>query len=183
MKKSLLFGLLFVWCLSLCGGALAQNSAAGLTLTPITWEGVGLGKVAVPKGYKLSTEVHCSDETTCLGSPIRVSVALASMEDSAILMFSATETYIERVSTNYPSILKHVDGKLDKQTMIFMRRYLDAKGYCDAQVKDLTYPVLPPGIKTRICPFSKRTWRRIRRSLLRLSRALPNTASLSIGMM
>lgn len=140
MRKILLFGLILVLCLSLCGGALAQNSAAGLTLTPITWEGVGLGKVAVPKGYKLSTEVHCSDETTCLGSPIRVSVALASMEDSAILMFSATETYIERVSTNYPSILKHVDGKLDKQTMIFMRRYLDAKGYCDAQMKDLTYP-------------------------------------------
>lgn len=118
----------------------AQNDARSFELTPITWDGVGLGKVAVPDGYEMSTEVHCSDETTCLGSPIRVSVNLASYDEPAILTFSATETYFERVSTNYPSILKHVDGQLDKQTMIFMKRYQDAAAYCDDLAANMMYP-------------------------------------------
>ena len=139
MKRLMILGLVLAMAITFCGEAFAEG-AVSFTLTPITWEGVGLGKVAIPNGYKMSSEVHCSDETTCLGSPIRVAVALSSLEDSAILMFSATETYIERVKTNYPSILKHVDGELDKQTMIFMQRYLDAAGYCDAQLKDLSYP-------------------------------------------
>jgi len=139
MKRFLIACLALTLMLTPALRALGEGAAA-FTLTPIMWDGAGLGKVAVPDGYTMTTEVHCSDEYTCLGSPLRVSVALANPQEPAVMAFSATESYIERVKTNYPGILKHVDGQLDKQTMIFMLRYLNAAEYCDAQMANLTYP-------------------------------------------
>ena len=143
MKKLAALVLAATLVMSLCGAALADGSGArGFTLTPITWDGAGLGKVAVPDGYEMSSEVHCSDETTCLGSPLRVTVALASAEEYTNLYFKASETYFERVYTNYPGILKDVNGR-DSQTMIFTMPYMDAAGYCDALVESVysSYPV------------------------------------------
>lgn len=114
-----------------------ETPARSFTLTPITWDGAGLGKVAVPDGFDMDTEVHCSDETTCFGSLLRVNVGLTSSEEPVVLSFGAPETYIERVKTNYPSIFPHVDGQLDGQTSIFMRRYKNAEQYCDWRAKAL----------------------------------------------
>ena len=59
-----------------CTCASADSGVIGFTLEPITWDGAGLGKVAVPEGYTLNTTVNCCDDTTCLGAPLRVTVAL-----------------------------------------------------------------------------------------------------------
>lgn len=141
MKKITALILATLLVVSLGGAAFAADSDVnGFTLTPITWDGAGLGKVAVPEGFEMTTTVHCSDETTCLGAPLRVSVMLVSKDVPATMMFNASESYIERVKTNYPSMFSQVDGKLDGQTMVFMQRYRDAAGYCDWMMEGLDAP-------------------------------------------
>ena len=113
-----------------CTCASADSGVIGFTLEPITWDGAGLGKVAVPEGYTLNTTVNCCDDTTCLGAPLRVTVAALSDADSTILMFYASESFIERVkSANF----KQKNGELDGQTMIFMQEYMDADAYVTAR--------------------------------------------------
>ena len=107
-----------------CASAFADGDALAVTMTPITWDGVGLGKVAVPEGYTLNTLINCCDENTCLGAPLRVTVAAES--DEAWLFFYASETYIERVKSNY---FKQKNGELDGQTMVFMQEYMNAETY------------------------------------------------------
>ena len=141
VKKLTALVLAAVLVMSLCGAALADGSgAASFTLTPITWDGVGLGKVAVPDGYEMTTEVYCSDEVTSLGAPIQVMVDMVSQKDSTELCFKASEAYMEIVSTNFPSVYKHVDGLMDVTTMNFMYHYMDAAEYCDTLVNNLFSP-------------------------------------------
>ena len=135
MKRFLTLCLALMLVLSVSGGATADGSAAGFTLTPILWDGAALGKIAVPDGFVLESVVNCSDDTTCLGSPLRITAMVSSQSERAIMGYYANETYIDRVVDN--SVLRHVDGELDKQTMIFMLRYMNADQYCDARAGTL----------------------------------------------
>jgi len=103
----------------------STGGAGSFTLQPILWDGAVLGKCGLPAGYTMSTEVHCGDETTCLGAPIRFGVQAAS--GSAILGYFTSEIYLERVSGYF----KHKEGQLDGQLNIFMKKYMDAPAFCD----------------------------------------------------
>ena len=140
MRKLLIFGLVFVLAVSVCGSVFAADGAQGFTLLPLTWNGAGLGKIALPNGYEFAMDVHLSDDTTCLGSPLRVNVLAASEKDNAVLSFYASENFIERVRSASP-IVQHVDGQLDMQTMIFMMRYMNADQYCDARASLVGAPL------------------------------------------
>ena len=64
-------------------GSYSGSGAGSFTLQPILWDGAALGKCAVPAGYTMTTKVHCGDETTCMGAPIRFRVEASS--GSAVL--------------------------------------------------------------------------------------------------
>ena len=106
-------------------GSYSGSGAGSFTLQPVLWDGAILGKCAVPAGYTMSTDVHCGDETTCLGAPIRFGVQAAS--NSAILGYFTSEIYLERVSGYF----KHKEGQLDGQLNIFMKKYMEAPAFCD----------------------------------------------------
>lgn len=135
MKKILCSIISLVLLLSLCAGALAEEPLS-LTLYPITWEDAGIGKVGLPDGYVFTNEVRCYDDTTCLGSPLRLTVVAVSEADRCILGYYANETYIQRVKWS-SNITKHVTGEIDKQTQIFMCEYMDANMYSDHLAKSI----------------------------------------------
>ena len=134
MKRFLIVFIAIAMMMSLCCAANAEGDGyvRGFSLSPITWDDSALGKVAVPTGYQLQTEVRCSDESTCLGAPLRVGAQVISPDGMTTMFFYANEVYMDRVKTN--SILQHIDGAYDSQTMIFMQRYRNADQYCDARV-------------------------------------------------
>ena len=109
-------------------GPVLANGVGSFTMQPITWQGAGLGKCAVPAGYTLYSEVHCGDETTCLGAPIRVHAQVVSNSASSTLGYFSSEMYLERIKSGY---FPHRDGQLDSQMYIFMMRYMDASQCCD----------------------------------------------------
>ena len=108
-------------------GKTAAN-ASSFKLTPVVWDGVGLGKCGVPAGYTMTSEVHCADDSTCLGAPIRVRILAESGSIPATLGFYSCEMFVERIKSAY---FKHKEGTRDPELNIFMRQYRDAAGYCD----------------------------------------------------
>ncbi len=113
-------------------GTASAETALGFKMKPITWDGVGIGKMAVPDGYVSFSEVRCSDESTCMGSPLRINLTAMSENSPITMSYHATETYIDRVSTAY-GFLTANEGELDSQTATFQKHYLNAAQYCDDQ--------------------------------------------------
>ena len=113
------------------------------TLQPIEWDTATLGQVAVPEGFTAASQVNCCDETTCLGYPLRVTEAVTNSDGSVMMIYKCGEQYIERVSGN--TIMTMQDGAMDTQTMIFMKYYENASGYCD----ELAATLDPSAVYTR----------------------------------
>jgi len=103
----------------------------GFTLKPIDWDSAVMGRYALPNGYDGVRVISNCDDSSTLGHPIRVTVTLNSKNDDAWMMYYYGEDYLDRVYSNN-SILQHKEGQIDTQTMSFMRRYVNADGYCDA---------------------------------------------------
>lgn len=108
-----------------------STNAESFTIEPIDWDGAVLGQYALPAGYTANRMINNCDENSTLGHPIRVSVALSSKDDDARMMYYCGEDFLDRVYSSN-SITQHKEGKIDAQTMSFMRRYQNADEYCDA---------------------------------------------------
>lgn len=111
-----------------------SSAAAGFTIKPIDWDTAIMGQYALPSGYTGTRIINNCDENSTLGHPIRVSVIVSSKQDDARMMYYYGEDYLDRVYSSH-SLLQHKEGELDIQTMSFMRRYVNADGYCDALAK------------------------------------------------
>ena len=116
------------------GGSTGAAGVSSFQLTPLVWNGAGLGKCAVPEGYTMASQVYCNDENTCLGAPLRISVVETSASVPAILGFYSSEYFVERVKSGY---FPHRDGARDGQLDTFMLRYRDAAGFCDLVASNL----------------------------------------------
>ena len=101
------------------------SGAGSFTLQPIIWDGVGLGKCAIPAGYTMNLNVYCSDESTCFGAPVRFRVEATS--GSAVLGYFSSEVYLERGSGYY----RQKNGEHDPELDVFMMTYMNASQYCD----------------------------------------------------
>lgn len=97
-------------------------------LEPISWDTATLGQVAVPSDFTLETNVSCCDDTTCLGYPLRVATTVTGNTDPVLMLYKASEMYIQRVSSSF---FAHNEGELDPQLYIFMKTYEDASACCD----------------------------------------------------
>ena len=109
----------------------AAANAVGFTIRPIDWDSAVMGQYALPNGYEGVRVINNCDESSTLGHPIRVTVMLNSKKDDARMMYYYGEDFLDRVYSS-SSILQHKEGQIDAQTMSFMRRYVNADGYCDA---------------------------------------------------
>ena len=123
MKKLIGILIILIMIVSTCG-ALADT---GFKLAPVKYDGAELAKCAVPKGYEMTSEVRCCDETTCLGYPVRVGAMLTAPEKGTFMMLYAGENYIERKTG--PSMFPQIDGTLDKEFVIFMLHYQPAYNF------------------------------------------------------
>ena len=106
------------------GNSTAAN-AGSFTLHPVVWDGVGLGKCAIPAGYEMNLNVYCNDQSTCFGAPFRYRVEAVS--GSAVLGYFSSEVYVERVSGYY----RQNNGAHDPELDTFMMTYMNASQYCD----------------------------------------------------
>ncbi len=129
MKRIISIITLSVLMLLCIFGACAEETF-GFAIKPIVWEGVNIGKTAVPSGYYLLSEMHCCDESTCMGSPLGVGLSVMSETAPVTMSYNSNKTYIDRVSTAYRSLMAD-EGELDTQTAIFQKHYLNAFQYCD----------------------------------------------------
>ena len=111
------------------GSGAAGSGAVEFKLVPITWDGVGLGKTIIPAGYALFPQVHCMDETCCLGSPLRLSLVLSSSQDRASIYYYCSETYMEWVRSTWYYTMN--EGQIDEGTKIWMKYYKNAYQYSD----------------------------------------------------
>ncbi len=98
------------------------------TLTPVDWDGVTIAKCAVPEGFKMQSQVNCSDETTCMGYPIRLTLMMLNEDTHTAMLYYCGESFIERVKS---PVLEQKNGELDPQTAIIMMPYMNAGQYCD----------------------------------------------------
>ena len=106
-------------------GSGAGSGAGSFTLHPVVWDGVGLGKCAIPAGYEMNLNVYCNDDSTCFGAPFRFRVEAVS--GSAVLGYFSSEVYVERVSGYY----RQNNGAHDPELDVFMMTYMNASQYCD----------------------------------------------------
>ncbi len=117
-------------------GSTPTEPVVGFELRPITWEGINIGKVAVPNRYIYMSEIHNCDETTCMGSPVRINLNVMSEDGTVTMSYYAAETYIDRVSSIYTDAIAP-EGTPDIQTAIFQKHYLNAAQYCDERAADM----------------------------------------------
>ena len=113
----------------------ASAGSSGFTIKPIDWDTAVVGQYALPDGYRAVRVINNCDENSTLGHPIRVSVNLNNKAEDVRMQYYCGEDYIDRVYSNSP-IIQHVEGQIDGQTMSFMRRYVNAEGFCDALAQE-----------------------------------------------
>ena len=114
--------------------SVSSSGKGGFKIEPIQWDTAVVGQYALPDGYTASRVINNCDENSTLGHPIRVSVILNNKDEDARMQYYCGEDYIDRVYSS-TSLIKHVEGEIDAQTMSFMRRYVNADGFCDALAK------------------------------------------------
>ena len=111
-----------------------SSNTGSFTIKPIDWDTAVLGQYVLPDGYSANRMIYNCDDNSTLGHPIRVSVILNNKDEDARMQYYCGEDYIDRVYSS-TSLIKHVEGEIDAQTMSFMRRYVNADGFCDALAK------------------------------------------------
>ena len=121
MKKLTAALLALVMILSVCS-ALANT---GFTVQNVNHETATLAKAAVIDGYQLDSVMSCCDESTCLGSPVRVTVT--ETKGDVRMMYFSGKNYIERIS---PTIIPQQEGEMDWESLIFIKTYMPASYYC-----------------------------------------------------
>ncbi len=137
MKRTCCMLLSLILMLGMGSGALAAGGNTGsFILDPIIWDGATIGQCGLPTGYEIAPYISCCDETTCLGYPIHLLIAVMGREDQTGMMYYTGEQYLERVYSNLP-LNQHKDGQLDGTLMIFQLKYHNAAAYCDAQAANL----------------------------------------------
>ena len=114
--------------------SVSSSGKGGFKIEPIQWDTAVVGQYALPDGYTAIRLINNCDENSTLGHPIRVSVILNNQDEDARMQYYCGEDYIDRVYSS-TSLIKHVEGEIDAQTMNFMRRYVNADEFCDALAK------------------------------------------------
>ena len=109
-------------------GPVYSGGAGSFTVKPIMWDSAVLGKCGVPTGYEMQTEVHCGDNTTCLGAPLRMHVQAVSASASSVLGYFSSEVYLERVKS---PVYRQKNGQHDGELDIIMWTYMEAPQFCD----------------------------------------------------